>query len=76
MEAREIRDLSTAEIHTKLDQHREELRNLRFRRTVGQLTDPTRVKTLRRDIARMETILRERTMAGTTQAEPAGTEEG
>ncbi len=76
MEAREIRDLSTAEMHTRLDQNREELRNLRFRRTVGQLTDPTRVRTLRRDIARMETILREREMAGTAQAEPAGTEEG
>ena len=73
MLAHEIRDLSVAEIETKLDQNREEMRNLRFQRTVGQLTDPTRMRAIRRDIARLETILRERALAGTV--EPAAPEE-
>ncbi len=70
MEAREIRDLSTGEVQTKLDQTREELRNLRFQRAVGQLTDLMRMRAVRRDVARLETILRERAIAAETQ-EPA-----
>lgn len=73
MEAVEIRNLSTGEIQTKLDQTREEQRNLRFQRAVGQLTDFTRMRAVRRDIARLETILRERTIAAAL--EPATTEE-
>lgn len=73
MEIDAIRNLSTGEIRTKLDQSREELRNLRFQRAVGQLTDLMRLRAVRRDIARLETILRERTIAAAL--EPATTEE-
>jgi large subunit ribosomal protein L29 len=73
MEVDAIRSLSTGEIRTKLDQSREEMRNLRFQRAVGQLTDLMRLRAVRRDIARFETILRERTIAAAL--EPATTEE-
>jgi len=73
MEVDAIRSLSTGEISTKLDQSREEMRNLRFQRAVGQLTDLMRLRAVRRDIARLETILRERTIA--SALEPAKTEE-
>ncbi len=70
MEAKEIRDLSSTEIRTKIDQAHEELRNLRFQRAVGQLTDLSRMRHIKRDIARMETILRERELAAASTATP------
>lgn len=60
MNAKEIRELSTEEINTKLMDARQELMNLRFQMVTGQLTDTTRFKIIRRDIARFETILTER----------------
>jgi large subunit ribosomal protein L29 len=60
MNAKEIRELSTEEINTKLMDARQELMNLRFQMVTGQLTDTTRFKITRRDIARFETILTER----------------
>ena len=72
MEAREIRDLSTSEIQTKIEEAREELRNLRFQLAVGQLTDLTRMRAVRRNIARLLTILRERELAAS--AEPVAAE--
>ena len=59
MEATEIRDLSPEEIKAKIADTREELMKLRFQQTTGQLTDTSRLRTLRRDVARMETILNE-----------------
>ncbi len=55
----EIRKLAAEEIRTKIADARDELMKLRFQQVTGQLTDPSRLKILRRDIARMETILRE-----------------
>ena len=52
----EIRKLSVEEIHAKLDDSREELMKLRFQQVTGQLTDTSRLRILRRDIARMQTI--------------------
>ncbi len=60
MKAAEIRKLSVAEIEKELDEARHELMNLRFQSITGQLTDTSRVRLIRRDISRMETILRER----------------
>lgn len=57
--AEDIRKLAAEEIRTKLADARDELMKLRFQQVTGQLTDPSRLKILRRDIARMETILRE-----------------
>ncbi len=60
MNAKEVRELSTEEIKTKLMNTRQELMNLRFQMVTGQLTDTSRFKVARRDIARLETILNER----------------
>ncbi len=70
MKAEEIRKLSVEEIRTKLSDTRHELMNLRFQQVTGQLTDTSRLRILRRDIARMESILHE--MMGA--AEPEGKE--
>jgi len=59
MKPAEIRELSVEQIRTKLADTREELMKLRFQQVTGQLTDFSRLRILRRDIARMETILQE-----------------
>lgn len=61
MKSREIRALKPEEIESKLADAREELMKLRFQQVTGQLTDSSRLRLVRRDIARMETILREQT---------------
>jgi len=60
MNAKEVRELSTEELETKLMNTRQELMNLRFQVVTGQLTDTSRFKVARRDIARLQTILNER----------------
>jgi large subunit ribosomal protein L29 len=59
MKSKEIRNLSAEEIKAKVADTRHELMNLRFQQVTGQLTDTSRLRILRRDIARMETILAE-----------------
>ena len=68
MKAEEIRDLSGEEIADKIDAAREELFRLRFRSATQQLEDPALIRKLRRDIARMKTILRQREMASSSGA--------
>ncbi len=63
MKTSEIRLLSTEELRSKLADARQELMNLRFQIVTGQLTDTSRLKQSRREIARYETILRERELA-------------
>jgi large subunit ribosomal protein L29 len=58
--ATELRDLSTDELETRLADTREELFNLRFQNATGQLDNYRRLAILRRDVARINTILRER----------------
>lgn len=60
MKAKEIRALSVEEIVTKTDDLRDELMRLRFQQVAGQLTDTSRLRVLRRQIARMETILNQK----------------
>jgi len=60
MKPSEIRDLKTEEIESKLADASEELMKLRFQQVTGQLTDSSRLRILRRDIARMMTIVGER----------------
>ena len=55
----DLRNLKSGEIETKLSDAREELMKLRFQAVTGQLTDSSRLRILRREIARMQTILRE-----------------
>jgi len=59
MKPADIRKLSMEEIQAKLSDTREELMKMRFQQVTGQLTDTNRLSILRRDIARMETILNE-----------------
>jgi large subunit ribosomal protein L29 len=64
----ELRNLQSGEIETKLSDAREELMKLRFQQVTGQLTDTSRLRILRREIARMQTILREKPAAETEGA--------
>ena len=65
----ELRALKSGEIETKLSDAREEFMKLRFQQVTGQLTDTSHLRILRRDIARMQTILREQSMAETAEGE-------
>ena len=61
----DLRNFKTGELETKLTDAREELMKLRFQQVTGQLTDSSRLRILRRDIARMQTVLREQKTAET-----------
>ena len=60
MKTSEVRLLPTQEIVNKLADSRNELMNLRFQMVMGQLTDTSRMKQMRRQIALFETIITER----------------
>ncbi|MDR7871604.1 MAG: 50S ribosomal protein L29 [Tissierellaceae bacterium] len=60
MKAKETRQLSVKELESKLLELKAELFNLRFQLATGQLDNPLRIKVVRKDIARVKTILRER----------------
>ncbi len=63
MIAKDIREMSEVEIEKKLRETREEQVNLRMRKQTGQVEHPHRFKELRHEIARLETILREKKLA-------------
>ena len=65
----EIRDLPEEEIQQKLAETKEELFNLRFQNATGQLDNYKRLRDLKRDIARIKTILRERELNADAGAE-------
>ncbi len=69
MKSSEIRNLSTQELVTRLSDAREELMRLRFQMAMGGLTDFTRLRQTRRDIARMMTIIGEREKAANGEGE-------
>jgi large subunit ribosomal protein L29 len=71
MKAAEIRKMSIAEIEEQLTEARHELLNLRFQTITGQLTDTSIIRVTRHDIARMETILREKKLAETAEESEA-----
>ena len=60
MKTSDIRDLSVEQINDQLVQVKDELFRLRFRSATQELENPVLIKSLRRDIARLRTILRER----------------
>ncbi len=60
MKAKELRDLSFEELEHKLGELKEELFNLRFQMATGQLDNPLRMKEVRKTIARVKTVMRER----------------
>lgn len=61
--SREIRDLTDSQILDEIDKAKQEMFNLRFQASTGQLENPRRIKLVQRDIARYKTILRERELA-------------
>lgn len=60
MKARELRDLTKEELLKKKKDFKEEIFNLRFQHSTGQLENTARMKLLKRDIARIEMALREK----------------
>jgi large subunit ribosomal protein L29 len=60
MKAKELRDLALAELATKGRELRDQLWNARMKKATGQLENIAMLRTLRRDIARVETVLREK----------------
>ncbi|BBB91367.1 MAG TPA: 50S ribosomal protein L29 [Methylomusa anaerophila] len=60
MKANDIRDLSPAELDQKLVKLKEELFNLRFQHATGQLDNPMRIPAVKKTIARIKTVQRER----------------
>ncbi|EKX91610.1 50S ribosomal protein L29 [Corynebacterium durum] len=58
--AYELRELNSEELTTRLREAKEELFNLRFQMATGQLTNNRRLRTVKRDIARIYTVIRER----------------
>jgi large subunit ribosomal protein L29 len=73
--AAEIRDLNDTELVTRLAESKEELFNLRFQVATGQLDNNRRLHHVRRDIARIYTVMREREL-GIVRESAAGTEVG
>jgi large subunit ribosomal protein L29 len=67
--APELRDADEGELETRLAEAKQELFNLRFQIVTGQLDNSARIKTVRRDIARILTVLREKEIAAAEAAE-------
>ena len=68
----ELRNMDTEELESRLNDTRQELFNLRFQLVTGQLDNSARIGHVRRLIARMETILREREIEAAEAAEERG----
>lgn len=63
MKAKEIKELSQVEIDTKLRETREKLLHLRLRKQTGQVEKTHELRTLRKDIARLETVRNQKQVA-------------
>ena len=61
MRAEEIRDMSAADVQARINELEEEQFRLKFRSATEPLEDPLRLRVIRRDIARLKTVLREQT---------------
>lgn len=74
MKAHEIRELPQAELAKRIKDEEENLIHLKFQKATSQLESPIRIRTVRRDVARMKTVLaeRERASGGAAAAAPAG----
>ena len=64
MKAKELVELDADELAAKLAEAKEELFNLRFQNVTGQLDNPHRLQQVRKDIARIMTVMRQRELAG------------
>ena len=64
MNAKEIRDNTIPELNEQLAKLKDELFNLRFQHAINQLDNPMRIVAVKKDIARVQTIIREKELAG------------
>ena len=67
MKASELRDLSIEELKKRLDEEQDSLANLRFQLATSQLESPIKIRLIRRDVARLMTILREKQLKGVSE---------
>ena len=75
MKAVELRALALDELKKRLADEEESLANLRFQLATSQLESPIKVRSVRRDIAKLQTVIREKEAASTAAAPPPGTNE-
>ncbi len=68
MKASEIRELTVEELQDKLKALKEELFNLRFQLAINQLDNPMRIKAVKKDIARVLTVIREQQLENSKNA--------
>jgi len=64
MEAKELRDMSAGDLTQKRDSLREEIGHLKLKRATSRLENPMSLKATKRDLARVETVLREKARQG------------
>ena len=64
MKANEVRKMSSSELETKLQDLKKDLFNLRLQHATNQLDNPIRIAQVKKDIARVKTIIREQQLAG------------
>jgi len=69
--AAELRDADDSELRTRLAEAKETLFNLRFQNVTGQLDNPARLGQVRKDVARINTLLRQREIAAAEAEENA-----
>lgn len=67
MELNKIREMSEKELNAELMKLKKDLFNLRFQHVTGQLENPHRLREIKRDIARVKTIIREKEIAATAE---------
>ena len=63
MELKEMRTMTEVELNTELSKMKKELFNLRFQHATGQLENPVKMRELKKDIARVKTIIKEKELA-------------
>ena len=63
MELKKMRELTEVELKAELDKMKKELFNLRFQHVTGQLENPVKMRELKKEIARVKTIIREKELA-------------
>ena len=68
MKTSELREMTSAELETKLQDLKEELFNLRFQLAINQLENPMRISAVKKDIARVQTIIRQNELSEQAEA--------
>lgn len=64
MEAKELREMSSADLTRRLTELREEIGHLKLKRATSRLENPMKLRQTKRDLARVETILKEKALQG------------